>query len=225
MGIGSGGRVLRTASLSFDASVLELVLAWGSGSALVVPEAGSGLAGAELEEALARGGVTHAFLPPSVVATLPEGAWERLEGLVALAVGAEACPPELVARWAPGRRLINAYGPTEITVAAAISDPLAAGGGVPIGRAVPGAGLFVLDERLGLVPVGVPGELYVSGPGLARGYVGRPGLTAGRFVASPFGASGARMYRTGDLVRWNADGQLQYLGRADDQVKIRGFRI
>ncbi|MDQ0687732.1 amino acid adenylation domain-containing protein [Streptomyces achromogenes] len=226
MGVGVGGRVLRTASLSFDASVLELVLAWGSGAALVVPEAGSGLAGAELEEALAGGGVTHAFLPPSVVATLPEGAWERLDDLVALAVGAEACPPELIARWScGGRRVVNAYGPTEITVAAAISDPLTAGGGVPIGRPVPGAGVFVLDENLALVPVGVPGELYVSGPGLARGYAGRPGLTADRFVAGPFGGPGERMYRTGDLVRWNADGQLQYLGRADDQVKIRGFRI
>ncbi|MGC9502048.1 AMP-binding protein, partial [Streptomyces sp. WG7] len=96
MGVGVGGRVLRTASLSFDASVLELVLAWGSGAALVVPEGGSGLAGEDLEAALSVGGVTHAFLPPSVVATLPDGAWERLEGLVALAVGAEACPPELV---------------------------------------------------------------------------------------------------------------------------------
>ncbi|MEU1014575.1 non-ribosomal peptide synthase/polyketide synthase [Streptomyces sp. NPDC005898] len=224
MGIGAGGRVLRTASLSFDASVLELVLAWGSGSALVIPD-GSGLAGEELEEALAGGEVTHAFLPPSVVATLPEGAWERLDGLVALGVGAEACPPELVARWAPGRRLVNAYGPTEITVAAAISDPLTAGGGAPIGRPVPGATLFVLDERLGLAPAGVPGELYVSGPGLARGYAGRPALTAERFIASPFGAPGARMYRTGDLARWNTAGQLEYLGRADDQVKIRGFRI
>ncbi|MBU6535549.1 amino acid adenylation domain-containing protein, partial [Streptomyces mayonensis] len=226
MGAGAGGRVLRTASLSFDASVLELVLAWGSGSALVVPQAGSGLAGVELEEALARGGVTHAFLPPSVVATLPEGAWERLEGLVALAVGAEACPPELVSRWTcGGRHVVNAYGPTEITVAAAISDPLTPGGGVPIGRPVPGAGLFVLDEHLAFVPQGVPGELYVSGPGLARGYAGRPGLTGERFVASPFGGPGERMYRTGDLVCWNAGGQLEYLGRADDQVKIRGFRI
>ncbi|MFD7552241.1 amino acid adenylation domain-containing protein [Streptomyces sp. NPDC059816] len=224
MGIGAGGRVLRTASLSFDASVLELVLAWGSGAALVVPE-GSGLAGEELEAALSVGGVSHAFLPPSVVATLPEGAWERLEDLVGLGVGAEACPPELVARWGSGRRLVNAYGPTEITVAAAISDPLVVGGGVPIGRAVPGAGLFVLDERLGLVPAGVSGELYVSGPGLARGYAGRPGLTADRFVANPFGGPGERMYRTGDLVRWDVDGQLRFVGRADDQVKIRGFRI
>ncbi|WP_329833051.1 amino acid adenylation domain-containing protein, partial [Streptomyces sp. BE133] len=203
VGVGVGSRVLRTASLSFDASVLELVLAWGSGGVLVVP-GGSGLAGEELEQVLSAGRVTHAFLPPSVVATLPAGAWDRLDGLVGLVVGAEACPPELVARWASGgRRVVNAYGPTEITVAAAVSDPLVAGQGVPVGRPVPGARLFVLDERLDLVPSGVPGELYVSGPGLARGYTGRPALTAGRFVASPFGARGERMYRTGDVVRWN----------------------
>ncbi|MEW1632440.1 amino acid adenylation domain-containing protein, partial [Streptomyces sp. NPDC089173] len=224
VGAGVGSRVLRTASLSFDASVLELVLAWGSGGALVVPE-GSGLAGEELERALSEGGVTHAFLPPSVVATLPAGAWDRLDELTALVVGAEACPPELVARWSSGgRRVVNAYGPTEITVAAAISDPLE-GQDAPIGRPVPGARLFVLDQHLGLVPPGVPGELYVCGPGLARGYRGRAGLTAARFVAGPFGGPGERMYRTGDLVRWNTDGQLEYLGRADDQVKIRGFRI
>ncbi|MER7758044.1 amino acid adenylation domain-containing protein, partial [Kitasatospora sp. NPDC097643] len=223
-GVGGSSRVLRSASLSFDASVLELVLAWGAGAALVVP-GGSVLVGGELEEALASGGVTHAFLPPSVLATLPAGAWERLGDLVGLVVGAEACSAELVERWAPGRRMINAYGPTEITVAAAISDPLLPGGGAPIGRPVPGAGVLVLDERLGLVPAGVPGELYVSGAGLARGYGNRPGLTAERFVANPFGTPGERMYRTGDVVRWNTDGLLEYLGRADDQVKIRGFRV
>ncbi|MER7758085.1 amino acid adenylation domain-containing protein, partial [Kitasatospora sp. NPDC097643] len=223
-GVGGSGRVLRSASLSFDASVLELVLAWGAGAALVVP-GGSVLVGAELEEALASGGVTHAFLPPSVLATLPAGAWERLDGLAGLVVGAEACSAELVERWAPGRRMVNAYGPTEITVAAAISDPLLPGGGVPIGRPVPGAGVLVLDERLGLVPAGVPGELYISGAGLARGYSSRFALTAERFVANPFGAPGDRMYRTGDVVRWRADGRLEYVGRADDQVKIRGFRV
>ncbi|MEV2235776.1 amino acid adenylation domain-containing protein, partial [Streptomyces phaeochromogenes] len=223
-GARAGGRVLRTASLSFDASVLELVLAWGSASALVVP-GGTVPAGRELEEALAAGRVTHAFLPPSVVATLPEGAWERLDELAGLMVGAEACPPALVERWTSGgRRVVNAYGPTEITVAAAISDPLTPGA-APIGRPVPGARLYVLDERLRTVPPGVPGELYVAGPGLARGYTGRPGPTADRFVAGPFGGPGERMYRTGDLVRWLADGQLAYLGRADDQVKVRGFRI
>ncbi|BCZ25601.1 hypothetical protein MTY59_54560 [Mycobacterium senriense] len=122
--------------------------------------------------------------------------------------------------------MLNAYGPTETTMCVTISTPLtAATPVVPIGAPVPGATLHVLDPWLRPVPIGVIGELYIAGAGVAVGYLGRPALSATRFIANPYGQPGARMYRSGDLVRWGPDGQLHYLGRADEQVKIRGYRI
>ena len=208
-------------SLAFDYSVWEI---WGAllfgGRLVVVPESVTA-SPSDLHALLIAEQVTVLSQTPSAVAALsPQG----LES-VSLMVAGEACPAEVVDRWAPGRVMINGYGPTETTVYATISAPLTPGSDVPIGSPVPGAALFVLDEWLRPVSAGVVGELYVAGSGVGYGYVGRAALTGSRFVACPFGGPGARMYRTGDLVCWGADGQLAYLGRADDQVKIRGYRI
>ncbi|WP_156737610.1 non-ribosomal peptide synthase/polyketide synthase, partial [Mycobacterium sp. E735] len=209
-------------SLAFDVSVWEIFAPLLRGGRLVVvPEsvAGSPL---DFHAVLRAHGVSVLTQTPSAVAMLDPAGLDD----VAVVMAGEACPPEVVDRWAPGRVLVNAYGPTETTMCVAISTPLVAGSGVPpIGSPVPGAALFVLDGSLRPVPEGVVGELYVAGSGLATGYLGRPGLTASRFVACPFGGIATRMYRTGDLVRWNRDGQLQYFGRADEQVKVRGYRI
>ncbi|MET9970395.1 amino acid adenylation domain-containing protein, partial [Streptomyces sp. NPDC006356] len=214
-------RVLQLTSPSFDASVMEMMLAFGVGATLVVAPEGR-LAGEALAEVMIRHGVTHALIPPAVLATVPE----LPEGvLTSPVVGGEACPAELVDLWAPGRRMVNAYGPTEVTITGTMSAPLVPTGQTPsIGGPVADSRVYVLDSRLELVPPGVVGELYVAGAGLARGYVNRPGLTSERFVASPFG-TGERLYRTGDLVRWDGVNGLVYVGRADEQVKIRGFRI
>ena len=209
-------------SYAFDFSVWEIWAALlGGGRLVVAPEAVAG-SPEDFHALLVSEQVNVLTQTPSAVAALsPQG----LESAAVL-LGGEACPAEVVERWAPGRVVINAYGPTEATVYASMSAPLTAGTGVvPIGAPVASSALFVLDGWLRPVPAGVVGELYVAGRGVAVGYMGRAGLTGSRFVACPFGGPGARMYRTGDLVRWGADGQLQYLGRADEQVKIRGYRI
>ncbi|OBB23887.1 hypothetical protein A5792_31400 [Mycolicibacterium peregrinum] len=218
-----GRRVLMVAAPTFDASVFEMVWAVGSAAASVIAAPDS-YAGEALTALVHDQQVDTGVITPTVLATLDRA---QLSGrLETLLTAGEACPPELVAAWAPGRAMLNAYGPTEATIWSTCTAPLSAGQPVSIGAPIPGVCALVLDILLKPVPVGVVGELYLAGPALARGYVGRPELTADRFVANPFGAEpGSRMYRTGDLVRWTPDGALQYLGRADAQVKLRGQRL
>ncbi|MFD1120725.1 amino acid adenylation domain-containing protein, partial [Sphaerisporangium aureirubrum] len=214
-GAGPGSRVLQVASIGFDGSVWEMFMALLTGGTVVVGDPRELLAGRSPE------GVTHVTLTPSTLATLPEDALPR--GTVVI-TASEAATGHLVDRWADRFALVNSYGPTETTVCAT-GGPLAAAAEVTIGVPVPGTEVYVLDDLLRPVPVGVTGEMYAAGPGLARGYIGRPDLTAERFVACPYGPPGGRMYRTGDLAEWTPGGRLVFAGRADDQVKIRGYRI
>nr|WP_084510218.1 non-ribosomal peptide synthetase [Nocardia lijiangensis] len=223
----SASRTLHFASPSFDASVLELLLALG-GAATMVVAAPTVFGGEDLAALLRRERVTHGFITPAALASVDPAGLDDLRVVVA---GGEACPPELVRRWvlpiAQGRtrEFFNGYGPTETTIMTNISDPLIPGEPVTIGAPIRNITEFVLDERLNPAPSGVVGELYITGAQLARGYHHRSALTASRFVANPFEPSGSRLYRTGDLVRWTASGALEYLGRNDFQVKVRGFRI
>ncbi len=222
--VAPGDRVLQFASWSFDASVSELAMALASGATLVVAPVSELLPGAPLTELMARERISHVTLPPSALAVMAPDDLARCRSVI---VAGETFPVTLANRWAAGRRLINAYGPSEATVCASLSAPLPTmlTHTVPIGRPVAGMRAYVLDAHLGLVPEGVVGELYLGGVGLARGYLGRGGQTAARFVADPYGGGGGRLYRTGDLVRRRGDGDLEYVGRRDGQVKVRGYRI
>ncbi|MFF9803319.1 non-ribosomal peptide synthetase, partial [Streptomyces rochei] len=222
-------------SLAFDFSVWEL---WGAllhgGRVVVVPFDVSRSPG-EFAELLVRERVTVLSQTPSafyqLMAALPDHG-EGFGAVRAVVFGGEALEPARLAGWwerygETGPRLVNMYGITETTVHVTHHALGPDGGthGSVIGRGLPGLSVYVLDEWLRPVPRGVTGELYVAGGQVARGYMGRPGLTGERFVACPFGAAGERMYRTGDRARWDAEGRLVFAGRADEQVKIRGFRI
>jgi amino acid adenylation domain-containing protein len=216
-------RVLQFASLSFDASVSEIFTALVAGATLVMAPRQTLVPSRDLIALMRRCAITTVTFPPSVLSQLPAADLPSLRTLVS---AGEACTPDLVARWAPGRLFLNAYGPTEVTVCATIGEVHANGGKPTIGTAMGDARVYVLDGRLRPVAIGVAGELCVGGPGVARGYWRRPDLTESVFVPDPFSSEpGARMYRTGDLARVLPSGELDYLGRRDEQVKVRGFRI
>jgi amino acid adenylation domain-containing protein len=216
-------RMLQFASLSFDASIFEIVMAWRSGATLYLTSGDTALPGAALARLLREREVTHVTLPPSVLAVMPE---EQIPSLHTIVVAGETCPVELVQRWAPGRNFFNAYGPTETTVWATVTECQPDGQHPTIGRPIINAQVYLLDTHLQPVPLGVPGELHIGGVGLARGYLNCPDLTAERFIPNPFSnEAGSRLYKTGDLARFLPSGEIDYLRRIDHQVKVRGFRI
>jgi len=216
-------RILQFASFSFDASVWEIVMVLVPGATLVLALQDSLLPGRALFELLREQKITHANFVPSALATLPD---EELPALQNIVVGGESCPPSLVKRWANGRRFFNLYGPTESTVCATIAQCTKGMGVLPIGRPIANTKIYILDTEKQPVPIGVPGELHITGVGLARGYLNRPDLTEQKFIPNPFSdESGSRLYKTGDLARYLQDGNIEFIGRIDNQVKIRGFRI
>ena len=225
LGLSAQTRVLQFASFSFDAFVLEWVMAFAAGGSLYLAKPDDWLLGESLEAMVERRRITHMFLTPSLLSSLPETV--RLASLHTLICGGEAVPPSLLRRWNRDRRFINGYGPTETTVLSVtyLCPPELDGTeDLPIGRPITNDRVYILDAHLQPVPVGVTGELYIGGAGVARGYLRRPELTAERFIDSPF-VAGDRLYRTGDIGRWRADGLIDYQGRNDFQVKIRGYRI
>jgi acyl-coenzyme A synthetase/AMP-(fatty) acid ligase/acyl carrier protein len=217
-------RVLQFSSMSFDASVSEIFMTLRNGGTLCLARQETLASAPDLVKLMREQGITTVTLPPSMLAVMPT---EELPALETIIAAGEACPRELVMRWAPGRQFFNAYGPTETTVCATIAlcdenDPRPPS----IGRPIANTQLYIVDVSLQPVPIGVPGELCVGGVGLAQGYLNRPEMTGSRFILNPFSEEpGARLYRTGDLVRYRTDGDIEFLGRIDQQVKLRGFRI
>jgi amino acid adenylation domain-containing protein len=226
LGIVEGDTLLAVTTLSFDIAALELYLPLVRGARVELASREVAADGALLAARLADPSITLLQATPATWRMLLEAAWPGSPGLTMLC-GGEALPRELADRLREkGAALWNLYGPTETTIWSSAGKIEPGEGPVPIGRPIANTQLYVLDAHLRPVPVGVAGELYIGGAGLARGYLGRPALTAERFLPDPHAPEpGRRIYRTGDLARWRADGGLECLGRVDHQVKIRGFRI
>jgi amino acid adenylation domain-containing protein len=226
LGVTERDALLAVTTLSFDIAALEIYLPLTVGARVEIVPRDIAADGARLAERLGRGDVTMLQATPATWRLLLEGGWTGTTGL-AILCGGEALPRALADRLVDkGRVVWNLYGPTETTIWSSLAKVEPGDAPITIGRPIAQTQLYVLDARLRPVPVGVTGELYIGGAGVARGYYQKPSLTAERFLPDPFSkAPGARFYRTGDLARWRSDGTLECLGRADHQVKIRGFRV
>lgn len=213
-------RILQFSSLNFDASIFEMLLAFGVGASLYIPPQTARLPGSEFVTFLQDKVIDTAILPPAVLAVLPEAELPTLKTVIA---GGEACTQEVLQQWAADRRFFNAYGPTEVTIWATVAK-LDVEQKPYIGRPVANTQVYLLDDRLQIVPIGVVGEIYLGGDGLARGYLNSADLTQERFIPNPFGET-QRLYKTGDRARYLPDGNLEFIGRTDEQIKMRGYRI
>jgi amino acid adenylation domain-containing protein/non-ribosomal peptide synthase protein (TIGR01720 family) len=221
LGTGPDSRVLQFASLSFDASIFEIAMALGSGGTLHIPPPGL-LPGPDLAAYLREEHVTIVTLTPTALAAMP---YEPLAALATISVAGEPCPGTLVKRWSAGRRFCNLYGPTETTIWATYAECANSSEKPSIGRPIQNTRIYIMDSQCHPVPIGVPGEIWIGGVGLARGYLNRLELTAERFQTITIGDTVERAYRTGDRGRFLADGSIDFLGRLDHQVKFHGFRI
>ncbi len=227
-GISGKSKILQFSSYSFDASVWEFVMALLNGASLSLVGQDIVKLGSSLKKVMEVLNITTVTLPPSVLKVIPfEEDKSNLAELETIIVAGESCPPELVNKWSKDRKFVNAYGPTETTVCASMHICNGEYSTVPpIGKPIYNFKLYILDDNLLPLPVGVPGELYIGGSGIARGYLNRPELTAEKFIPNPFAKiNGERIYKSGDLARWLPNGEIEFLGRIDNQIKLRGFRI
>ena len=215
-------RLLQFGSFSFDLSIGEIVSNLVAGACLYLAKQETLLPSQTLVDFLAVNQITHNFLPPSALSVLPQASLPKLENI---GVGGEACPKEVVKKWAPQRRFFNCYGPTETTVTATLALCHPQVKNPPIGKPLANLRAYILDANQQILPPGIPGELCIAGVGLARGYLNRPDLTSEKFVEVNILGKTERIYKTGDLAKWGRDGNLEFLGRIDHQIKLRGFRI
>lgn len=222
-GLGVGSRILQFFPINSDGAVWDFTLGWPVGATLVLASSEAMLGGASLAECLHDDDIHAVVMTPSALTTVPR---REMPALRTIITAGEALSAVLLDRWASGRCFFNAYGPTEATVATTLVECPPGAGKPPIGQPIDHASVFILDGDMRPVPIGIPGELFIGGPGVARGYLNRPDLTSNYFLESPFAeTAGTKLYRTGDRAKWRPDGRIEYIGRMDDQVKLRGFRI